>query len=217
MHLLPKSQLYGLPAKAVRDFFRKSALSGFSHDALQDGMSIGPGAATDLLEMFQAEGLIKLDEMSEGNFALTPGGLQLAMASFAPQIKRERAERLLAQIVMYAGLANSEGNFVFHIARVALFGSMLGTSPLVSDVDIAVELVAKYGDEGWTAESQKRIDAADEQGQHFRNGLHRALWPRLEPIEFLRRGERHIALHSFSEVVGLGCNFRLVFEDPWTG
>ena len=137
------------------------------------------------------------------------------MASFAPQIKRERAEQLLAQVVMRAGLANSEENFMFHVARVALFGSMLGTAPLVSDVDIAVEFVAKYGDEEWTAESQKRIDAADDQGQRFRSNLHRALWPRLEPVEFLRRGERYVSLHSFTELVGLGCDFRLVFEEPF--
>ena len=215
MHLVPKSQLYGQPAKALRDFFRKSVLHGFRSEALQHELSIGSSAAAALLTALQVDGLVKPDESSEGKHVLTPAGSQLAMATFAPQIKRERAEQLLVQVVMRAGLANSEKNFMFHIARVALFGSMLGTAPLVSDVDMAVEFVAKYGDDEWTAECQKRLDAADDQGRRFRSILHRSLWHRLEPVEFLRCGERNISLHSFNELIGLGCEFRLVFEEPF--
>ena len=47
--------------------------------------------------------------------------------------------------------------------------------------------------------------------------MHMSLWPRLEPVDFLRGQDRHLSINGFGELEGLGCDYRIVFEEPFNG
>ena len=88
LYLVHKSQLYGLPARVVRDFLRRIALRMFDEDYLRDHLKIDEAAAKKMAAAMPAYGLIEFEGSGEVNpiYRIAPGGGQLAAARFAPQI-----------------------------------------------------------------------------------------------------------------------------------
>lgn len=93
-----------------------------------------------------------------------------------------------------------------------MFGSMLGDAPLVSDVDIGLEIATLLDDEAYAERCRERVEAAKLEGKHFRTMLQRVVWPQVEMFEYLRGGGRYVSVHRFNEMVQLKCPYRIVFD-----
>jgi predicted nucleotidyltransferase len=219
MHLVPKSKLFGLPARAVRDFLRHVGLNSFDEVYLQVRLKIGAADAAGAITKMLADQVIDhaLPRDETPMFGVTIRGRLLAAASFAPQISREEGESLLSGVLARAADFDAQRPFAFQVSKVAFFGSMLGTAPMVSDVDIAVELVSPYEGSEYIEVHQRRIELAEMRGKRFSSRFASIVWPRMEAIEFLRGGERYISIHSFAELELLNCPFEIVFEGPSGG
>lgn len=103
---------------------------------------------------------------------------------------------------------------MFRITKIVLFGSMLGTEPLVSDVDLALAVVPRFDGREFDERNQQRIDLAQQGGKRFRSMIESVVWPRVELTEYLRGGSRYVSIHSFMELDLLKCPFQVVFEAP---
>lgn len=216
MYLAPKSQLYGLPARAIRDFLRHVGLGTFDDATLRVRLKLTPADANSLLRAMLADDLIDRALPMRGvpMYGITVKGGQLASAFFAPQIPRARGEQLLAGVLVRAADLETQRPFAFRVVKVALFGSMLGDEPLVSDVDLAVELMSPFEGEEWEDIHRKRVEVAEQRGKQFRTRFQSVVWPRREIVEFLRGGNRYISIHSFNELVLLDCPYRIVLQNP---
>ena len=133
-------------------------------------------------------------------YGLVAKGYQLAAAKFAPPITRAVGEQLLAGVLSRAADSASQRPFVFQVTKVALFGSMLGDSPLVSDVDLAVQVRPRFEGTEFDERKQQRIDLAEERGKRFRSMIESVVWPRIELTEFLKAGSRYVSIRSFIEL-----------------
>ena len=69
-----------------------------------------------------------------------------------------------------------------------------------SDVDLAVELVARYDDlKEMDLLRQERRTAAEKEGRSFKSYVDRLLWPWNEVWPFLKARSRVISLHNLQE------------------
>ncbi len=214
MHLVPKSQLYGLPARTVRDFLRHVGLATFDEEYLRSRLQVSTAESHAVVAGLLADEYIDHAMPNDGvpAYGLIAKGRQLAMASFAPPITRSVGEQLLMGVLARAAEAASEHEFVFQITKIALFGSMLGTAPLVSDLDLALEVKPRFDGTEFDELNQQRIELAERGGKHFKSMLAAVVWPRVEVIEFLRGGSRYVSVHSFSELELLKCPYRVVYD-----
>ena len=218
MHLIPKSMLYGQPARSIRDFMRHVGLSTFDEAYLRTRLELSAIEAKAVVAGLLVDQYIDLALPRDGvsMYGLTGKGGQLASASFAPQIQRSVAEHLLAGVLDRARDAAAQEAFVFRITKIALFGSMLGTTTLVSDVDLALQLSPKFDGDQFTVLNQQRIDFAEQRGKRFRSMIESVVWPRVEVTEYLRGGSRYVSVHSFMELELLKCPFRTVVDNSRT-
>jgi len=99
------------------------------------------------------------------------------MATAASPLRRETAERLIAEIIERARSINNDEKWSYRIGRLVVFGSFLGGEERPNDVDIACELRPRWSDERQREEDQVRRKA---RGEGFRNMSEWAMWPKLE-------------------------------------
>ena len=219
MHLIPKSKLYGQPARHIRDLMRDIAISSqgtFDEAHVKSRLQVTASEAHAILTGLVLDGYVAeaLPKAGVPQFGITTRGRQLAAASFAPQIPRSRGDNILAGVLARAADVDAQRPFAFRLVKMVLFGSMLGDTPRVSDVDLAIQVVPAFDDAHFDKVSQQRIRLAEDAGMRFRSRLHSVVWPRRELTEYVRGGERYVSVHSFAELELLGCPWRMLWVDP---
>ena len=142
-------------------------------------------------------------------------GNQLANASAAKPVRRQTAERALADFLERVEQVNQRDEYVYAVERVILFGSYLGTSPTVGDLDLAVGLRPKYDEATMPAAAQRRRQQAASVGRSFSNVFEQAAWPRTEVYRFLKGRSRLISLHELGseQILDQGIATRVIFEE----
>jgi hypothetical protein len=97
------------------------------------------------LSTLLSEGLI--EAFATGAWSVTQTGRTFSAATAAQPVIRATAERALAQFLDRVAQVNENPYFLATVTRVILFGSILKPEVArLSDVDLAVELVAKEAD-----------------------------------------------------------------------
>jgi hypothetical protein len=136
--------------------------------------------ARQLLRKFEFEGLVT---PTDDHWEATAKGHALAMATAAPPLKRQTAERLLAEVIMRARAINSDSRWAYRVASLVVFGSVVADKDRPNDVDIGCKLVQRF--------SGKRQQALEEKrrllkGTRFANVVEWAAWPKLEVLKQLK-------------------------------
>jgi predicted nucleotidyltransferase len=106
-------------------------------------------------------------------------------------------------------------DLLYRVRRVVLFGSMLTDVPMVSDVDLAVELAPKQAD----GEKQRALERAQileelEFGRTFSSFLQKLLYPRQRVLSFLKARSRVLQIVDPSDGVLKRAKKKVIFEDP---
>lgn len=215
MRLNPGSTIAGHPVKVMRDFLRRAADYAWSSAYLADRLDLSADQADETVERLIAGGLIEPDSRSTEDeyYRVTTAGRRIALASLAPPLKRETAERNLAEFLQRVEEVNRDPYYLYRVERVLLFGSMLTDAQRVGDVDLAVELAPKIEDAGMHhAAKQQRISEAIESGRRFRNIIAEASWPRREVMLHLKSRSRALSFHDIDDAVLEDTETRLVYE-----
>lgn len=198
MRIDPKLMIGGCPALVVRKALRYLRVSDqWGVDALESIAALAPGSGRDLVKALQGEGLI--ESSGSGAWCVTQAGRTFSVASAAKPVTRATAERALAQFLDRVEHVNRESYFLGKVVRVVLFGSMLKPEIVrLSDVDLAVELVTKEADFDRAREQNyRRAEELEEKGQRFQNFLDREFCWYLETRNFLKGGNRVIAMADY--------------------
>lgn len=111
-----------------------------------------------LMQEFKDRGLFDWDERGL-RWELNPSGIALATASGMPRARRDRAEAVLAELLASAADLNANPDMPYHVDRIWLYGSMLGDSEDVGDVDVVV--TKKWSPEYERLEATERGKRAD--------------------------------------------------------
>jgi hypothetical protein len=199
MRVDPKGTIRGYPTLLVRQTLRR--LRGdfvWGEEALERAAKLPPGTGRALARALQAEGLIKASQ--HDGWTVTQAGDTLAVATAARPVSRQTAERVLAQFLERVARVNNDPYFLARVTRVALYGSML--TPEVnrlSDVDLAVQLIAKETDIDRRQEANaERVEQLAIEGRRFGSFLEEQFCWFLETFRFLKGRSRVISLADYN-------------------
>jgi hypothetical protein len=101
---------------------------------------------------------------------------------------------------------NGVAEYLFRIPTVIVYGSYVRGEILLSDVDIAVELEAKWdpatiSHEEFVARTNKRVQAASTKGRTFSSFFEQLEWPRREVLLHLKARTRGLSLQPLNDFV----------------
>lgn len=204
----------GLPAETARSVAKACHAAWVNADRIAYVCKLD-GVATDAaLDQLFAEGFVKRRVHAEGSnhewaeWSTTVTGAALAMASFAPPIKRAKADQLLAGVLDRVASYNADEGKLYTITEVRVFGSYLDREVAeLGDLDLDISFEPR------TAEAEEpvtQLDYAVKSGRQFSTFLDRLFWSRNELLQVLRVRSRYINIHV-DEVRQLGVNFRVVY------
>ncbi len=217
MNITRGAQVCGIEVVRLRDALRQTNPISVTPRRLADRLGIDEAEALALCARMVTDGYLQslalLDEFPE--FALTANGGALRNASAGRRIRRATAERHLAALLGRVEQVNANDELLYLVERVLLFGSMLGESETVGDVDVAVGLVAKTDDaelfHRWATE---RIEAALAAGRRFSNIAEQVGWPNQEVMHFLKAGSAVLSLTTTSDRILESTDSQLLYEHP---
>ena len=199
MRIDPKGTIAGKPALVVRDCLRTlRARLSWDVAALERAAFLEPGSGRSLLRGLAAAGLV--ERVGRGRWGITQSGQRLSSATAARPISREIAEKALREFLARVERVNRDARFLGGINRVVLFGSMLREEiDRLSDVDVAVEVVAKTSDrERLATRNRRRVEALLREGHVFRRIIDVHFHWYLEVFRFLKGRSRIISLVDYT-------------------
>jgi predicted nucleotidyltransferase len=217
---IQKDQMIGdLPALSARRFMQRHRDTVFAAESLKDHFPEMPDDALHRTwSVFLETGYIEFREERNGRswYEMTTKGNALAQASAAQPISRKTAKKKLHEFMRRVEEINQNEEYAFTVVRVALFGSMLSDSPEVSDIDLAIELKARFSDkQAFRDHQQRRVELALSNGKSFRTFVERALWPRHEILFFLKARSRVFSIHETEDLANLKSDeFKMLLGDP---
>lgn len=189
MNISRGSKLCGVEVVRLRDALRRANPTYVTPHHLAELLGIDVASARALCAEMAAEGFLQpIHADGElGVYTLTVKGGALRNASARKPVRRATAERHLALFLERVEQVNANDELLYEVHEVLLFGSMLTDAETVSDVDVAVGLVAKSDDparfEAWVNE---RIQMAGAAGRRFSNLVDQIGWPRQEVMAILK-------------------------------
>jgi predicted nucleotidyltransferase len=141
-----------------------------------------------------------VERVDRGRWQITQSGQRLSSATAARPISRKTAEKSLHEFLERVERVNRDARFLGRVNRVVLFGSMLREEvDRLSDVDVAVEVVAKIADrERLAARNRRRVEALLEEGHLFRSIIDIHFHWYRQVFRFLKGHSRIISLVDYA-------------------
>ena len=139
-------KIAGHPALAVRDFLRRHANGVWHTDRLAAVLKVPPIRARAIVRELARLGYVGRDERrrtSDPWWCVRDPGLRFASARAGPPLSRERADRLLVEMVARCEAANAQESFAYWVVRLSVFGSYLSDKPTLGDLDVVLDLEPK--------------------------------------------------------------------------
>lgn len=132
------------------------------------------------------------------------------MAQKSRGILRSTAKNLLESLARRAREANARPEFVYSVARIAVFGSYVSSDKeKLGDLDVAIELVPRYqGDDL----AKAREEAFIQRGPQTSNFVDRYMFAYNEVARYLRNRSACMSLHTYEELVKLNADHLVIYD-----
>lgn len=177
-----------------------------------------PSRAERLVRGLVASELIGVSPEDPTTFVLTDIGVQLRAAQARPRLKRARAEKAILRLFEIVQEINANPAYMHDVATVAVFGSYITEQPDLGDIDVAVELRARWTSSGKISDFDARqvtFRAAFPPPQSvLQNYADRLAWPEIYTKRVLRSADKQaMKILHLSELERLGCPYRRIYPD----
>lgn len=225
MQINSKETIFGQPALKVREVIRQSMrgrLWGQSENELNEKVAKvlkqSDVVAQGLIKQLIDEGYLlfekkEFQDVVQFELNETNKGRRLGLANAAKAISREKATQLLNELVERAKAINKDGNLIYFVESIKVFGSYLSDKETLGDLDVGVKLSRKYKPGEFRKHNQRRIALAKANGRRFSNSTEELFWPHREVMLMLKARQRGLSLHDMDEDEVFGITeTRLVFQ-----
>jgi len=168
--------ILGLPATAVRNFFRRHDI--LAPELIERELGLRGQEIKEFIIGAEREGFAAKRWPEDECLYLTTSGNRLAQAR-TRLIRRSTADRALQGMVQRAKAIN-DGPFLYTVQRLAVFGSFLSGTPTLSDLDVAFELKQRVTDGDFFAAERAYVQEAKSKGRRFSTFVAEICWPQVE-------------------------------------
>jgi hypothetical protein len=209
MQLRKSDEIAGLPAKTLRDFFRR--MSGWESVGLSraaEYLRMSERRTLNVLEKLQELGYVTKESKSDG-WALTTLAMRVRNAGFR-SYTRTAAERALNDFLDRVNQVNERtSGHLYWIEAVYGFGSFFFTDAYrVGDVDLIMVLRLREDQKEYERRREKLIALTD---RRFRNIIDELLYPKNLLLRFIKGRSAIIALHNHSQLKLPGLKKKVVY------
>lgn len=137
-------------------------------------------------------------------------GMDEGAAKGKPQVRRERADKLIQQMIAAAEAINADPAMMHRVTVLAVFGSYLTDKAVLGDLDMAYGFKALWTPETYDERRKGLVAVYPFPKSVASDFAQRLFWPERLMRRRLKVG-RGISLHDFSELALLGCPYRIIF------
>ncbi len=208
MKLNPKDKLFGQPVLRIREVIRRAMaerLRAIRKSILPEEVAKILGqpvtiAKTVIEQLIKEEYLVlnKVEYGSTSQYELdaTEKGRRFGVASANPPITREKADRLLKELIERAMSINANDDYACYVERLSVFGSYLSDKASLGDLDIFYKITPKYEGAQYMERRNQRIRLAFKAGRVFPNYVEKICWPEREVLLALKTRKKGLSLHD---------------------
>ncbi len=213
MRIDAQAKLEGVLLTEIRALFRRAGLdSVVSLGFIRDELKLSRLKADRLVLALVKAGFIK---KGVGPWHLTDSGIRLRAATAAQPLYRKTANRLLEDLLKRIEALNKDGRFLAWVEKAVVFGSYLGDTDRLGDVDVAVQLLRREPDFDKHMEAnRRRVSKEMESGRHFSNIVEQLYWWNREAMLFLQYRKRGLSLHEYESTRSIlkSAAHRVIFQ-----
>jgi len=149
MRLNRGDRIAGVDGLQLRRYFQRFGSGQVNYATVMDELSVTKRQAEKLPELLKLE-MISLCEFQHDkkmvSYQTTIRGNALGMAKAGKPVTRASAEEVLRKFLDRVRLVNGRQELAHSVESVVVFGSYLSDAKRLNDLDIAVELRAKWHD-----------------------------------------------------------------------
>jgi predicted nucleotidyltransferase len=179
-------RIAGLSAVNIRNMLQ-SVKSVLYVDLVAERCKLPTRRAKEVIQQLANDGYIEFSvqsrvaEYTPGNetpryrmvdyYQLTEKGDKLARASAMSKMSSARAEQIIVGLLKRVEEVNANADYMYRIPTVVVYGSYVRGESSLSDVDVAVDLAAKWdsaNEHQYHEWRRKRVDAARAKGRKVR-------------------------------------------------
>jgi hypothetical protein len=216
-------EIEGVPLLKIRALFRQAGLDGVvSADFVRRQLNFSRLKTDRLITALRRMGFLEPIQArrrvntATDEWQLSKNGVRLRGATAAKPLRRETANRLLSDLLERITALNRDPHFLGRVQKAVVFGSYLGETERIGDLDVAVELVRREPDfDKHTAANSRRVAEEFARGRRFSNIVDQAFWWQREAMLFLRRRSRGLSLHDYAAIREIvhASPHRVVFQE----
>ncbi len=221
MRIDPKEKIAEISILEVRKLLKSvDNESEWGKNLVTSLLQISPAKAHKLLIEIEHKGYIERSAIikKEQFWRKTLKGSAIGLASAAKPVTRKTADRVFSDFMERVKKVNSDTRFLMKVKKVVVFGSYLGDSPTLNDIDIAIELIWKENHPRFVGKdkAQAILEYADEaqtEGRRFATFIERITWPEDEVKLYLKSRSRTLSLHSISDKILDLVEYKVVYSE----
>ena len=210
MRIDRNEQIAGLNILRVRDAIRRQGRFAFDARDLVHALKVPHGKAMEVMQELQARGWIELEDGRPDLFQTTMRGNAFAGALAMKPIPRAKADKLLAEFMKRVEEVNNRDELVYYVHEVWAFGSYVGESAEVGDLDLAVDL--RYREIEGRDYIEFNAERARASGRRFGNYSELLSYGDTEVRRILKARNPRISLHPMSDIKASGSPSCLLFR-----
>ena len=221
MRIDSKEKIAEVPILEVRKLLKYvDNESDWGKNRVTSLLELSPQKANRLLQELERRGYIERGRIFEREqlWRKTLNGSTLGLASAAKPVTRKTADRVYSEFLERVKQVNSDPRFLMKVKKVVVFGSYLGDSPKLNDIDIAVELDWKEDHPRLVGKERPQavLDYAHEaqkKGRRFGTFIDQIAWPEDEVKLYLKSRSRTMSIHSISDKILDIVESKVVFSE----
>ena len=218
MRIDSNEKIAGIPTLTIRKLLRRTnGLDSWPESEIIRALKLDADQAAQVRDALIEKELIESTKGysdDEAYYCNTIAGNALAIASAAKPVNRKVAEKAFQEFMERVRTVNADPYYIYKVAKVILFGSFLGDSETVGDVDIALDLSPKEKDtEVFGEQLDQRRAEAIAKGRVFSRIIDEATWPQDEVWLFLKSRSRVLSFHFPEDPILKQVEYKVVFED----
>ncbi len=221
MRINPNEKIAEVPILEVRKLLKYvDNESDWGNNYVTRILELSPQKANRLLLELERRGYIERGVIFKRDqlWRKTLKGSTLGLASAAKSVTRETADRVFSEFLERVKQVNSDPCFLMKVKKAVVFGSYLGDSARLNDIDIAVELDWKEDHPRLLGreKAQAVLDYAQEaqkKGRRFGTFTDQLAWPEDEVKLYLKSRSRTLSIHSVSDEILDIVESKVVFSE----
>jgi len=219
MRLNRGDRIAGVDGLRLRRYFQRYGSEQMNYVTVMKEFSITKRQAEKMLaDLLEVEMISRCEFQHDKKlvyYQTTIKGNALGMAKAGKPVKRASADDVLREFLDRVRAVNGRQELAHSVESVVVFGSYLSEAMRLNDLDIAVELKAKWHDDAtFQSFHTASLDRARARGRRFRNLVEEVGWPELEVLSILKNRSRTLSLCRLDSLLHMK-NFRycVVFGD----